>query len=365
MSSGERDRATDSLLHPGRGHTPSYGLNEDVQESEDSSKGTLVSLRHARERVWTVAIFSLIACIGSFLIGMFLGYSTNTLAELGNIDSMYGIEAHSTLASIFGVSCLMFPCALVKCRQLRQVQIMFILPYSPSSLPFFLSPLLFCFLSCLPSLSLVPSPLSSFPQSFGALGAIFGGPVAWPMSDFLGRKPALMLGGIPALIGWLSFSYANLLPTREGFIALLIVGRVLTGFASGWIVFCVSVRRVRMGDQQLYRLCTDCRMNVAQNMRCRFSVAVRLMRGWSLCLSLYNVLPMTLLYMCIHICLSACLCLVSVSGLSVLCLSVSHVCLSLCVCVSLCVSVCLSVSLHLSVSLSLTSHAVLSIGVHC
>jgi len=104
MSSGERDRATDSLVHPGQGHTPSYGLNEDVQDSEEGSKGPLVSLRHTKERVWTIATFSLIACIGSFLIGMFLGYSTNTLAELSDIHSIYGIEAHSTLASIFGVS---------------------------------------------------------------------------------------------------------------------------------------------------------------------------------------------------------------------------------------------------------------------
>ena len=104
MSSGERDRATDSLLHPGRGHTPSYGLNEDVQDSEEGSKGPLVSLRHTKERVWTVAIFSLIACIGSFLIGMFQGYSTNTLDELSYIHSMYGIEHKSNLASIFGVS---------------------------------------------------------------------------------------------------------------------------------------------------------------------------------------------------------------------------------------------------------------------
>ena len=110
MMSG-RDRTTDSLLRPGRGHNPSYGLNdEDSIENKDpeSSDGVSVSILHAKERLWTVALFSIIACIGSVVIGMSLGYSTNTLSELSDLyhrgDHVYGIENGTWTASLFGVS---------------------------------------------------------------------------------------------------------------------------------------------------------------------------------------------------------------------------------------------------------------------
>ena len=103
-----RDRKTDSLLHPGRGHTPSYGINE---EEDNSTEGEVdegkVSVLHSTDRIWTVAVFSLIACLGSVVIGMCLGYSTNTLAELSTLyqdgDDVYGIDKGSTEASLFGV----------------------------------------------------------------------------------------------------------------------------------------------------------------------------------------------------------------------------------------------------------------------
>ena len=45
-----------------------------------------VSIFHIKERVWTIALFSLIACLGSVVIGMLLGYSTNTLSELSTLQ---------------------------------------------------------------------------------------------------------------------------------------------------------------------------------------------------------------------------------------------------------------------------------------
>ena len=109
MSSRARD--TDSLLHPGQGHSPSYGINE--ESSEGSGKGSAevkISIFHIKERVWTVAVFSLIACLGSVVIGMMLGYSTNTLSELSTLyqngDEEYGIKNGTWTASLFGVSIL-------------------------------------------------------------------------------------------------------------------------------------------------------------------------------------------------------------------------------------------------------------------
>lgn len=101
-----KDRVTDSLLHPGRGHSPSYGINEESKE-EDSNTNA-VAITHSKERIWTVALFSLIACVGSLIVGVFLGYSTNTLSELSDLyrhgDSDYGVKNGSLIASLFGVS---------------------------------------------------------------------------------------------------------------------------------------------------------------------------------------------------------------------------------------------------------------------
>ena len=80
-----------------------------------------------------------------------------------------------------------------------------------------------------------------FLQAFGPIGAMFGGLVAWPVSDKLGRQAALMLGGVPALIGWLMITYSNLAETSQAFLGVLYFGRILTGFSTGWCIFCVSV----------------------------------------------------------------------------------------------------------------------------
>ena len=83
-------------------------------------------------------------------------------------------------------------------------------------------------------------------QAFLPLGAVFGGLVAWPVTELLGRKPALMIGGVPAITGWLFIVYARLLNNDStgpstGFVAFLLLGRLFTGFATGWSIFCVSV----------------------------------------------------------------------------------------------------------------------------
>jgi facilitated trehalose transporter len=192
-----RDRKTDSLLQPGRGHTPSYGINEEEDSINDEKE---VEVHHSTDRVWTVAVFSLIACLGSVVIGMSLGYSTNTLAELSTLynggDDVYGIEKGSTEASLFG--------------------------------------------------------------AFGPLGALFGGPAAWPLSERFGRKPALLLGAIPGVVGWVAIAISNLLPTRDGFLAFFYVGRVLSGFASGWSIFCISVYITEISTPKLRGLFGNC-----------------------------------------------------------------------------------------------------------
>ena len=73
------------------------------------------------------------------------------------------------------------------------------------------------------------------------MGAIFGGPVAWPLCDKFGRQATLMLGGVPSLIGWILMANAHIISNREIFIVMLLVGRFLAGLSVGWSIFCVSV----------------------------------------------------------------------------------------------------------------------------
>ena len=71
---------------------------------------------------------------------------------------------------------------------------------------------------------------------------MFGSLVACPISNRVGRKRALMLSGVPALIGWLMIALAHLASSHvQAFYGVLLTGRMLTGFSSGWSVFCVSV----------------------------------------------------------------------------------------------------------------------------
>ncbi len=88
----------------------------------------------------------------------------------------------------------------------------------------------------------VNSALSSCLQSLGALGALPGAPLALPVSLRLGRKPALMLGGVFTLVGWLFVACSHFVSSdRSGFLALFLMGRLLTGFGGGWAIYCVSV----------------------------------------------------------------------------------------------------------------------------
>ena len=108
MDTPSSERKTDSLLQPGRGNAPSHGINDDEEEekveNEDEKKLVNVAVNHSNDRVWTVAVFSLIVCLGSVVVGMMLGYSTNTLAELSSGDTVYAVTKGSTEASLFGVS---------------------------------------------------------------------------------------------------------------------------------------------------------------------------------------------------------------------------------------------------------------------
>ncbi len=79
-------------------------------------------------------------------------------------------------------------------------------------------------------------------QAFGTIGAMFGGIVAWPVSDHFGRKAALIVGGMPFLCGWLLIANAvQITQSRAGFLAILFSGRLLAGFSTGWSIFCASV----------------------------------------------------------------------------------------------------------------------------
>ena len=102
-----RERDTDSLLSPGRGTSPAYGIQDDSETSNSSGgKSVLDSIRHGKERVWAVAFNAIIACIGSLLVGVMLGYSSETIVEFVKIyehDETHGFK-DSGHGNLFGVS---------------------------------------------------------------------------------------------------------------------------------------------------------------------------------------------------------------------------------------------------------------------
>ena len=74
------------------------------------------------------------------------------------------------------------------------------------------------------------------------MGGLFGGSIAGPVSDRIGRSAALVLMTLPHLIGWLGQAYAQFMPSFGSFFAVLTLGRWFTGFATGWGSLVISVR---------------------------------------------------------------------------------------------------------------------------
>ena len=71
---------------------------------------------------------------------------------------------------------------------------------------------------------------------------MFGSLIAFPLSDALGRKPALMLGGVPAFTGWLMIAVScPITSSHIAFLGVILTGRLLTGISVGWFFFCASV----------------------------------------------------------------------------------------------------------------------------
>jgi len=96
-------RDTDPLLRPGRGHSPSYGLQNESAEGErslESEKTSFQNICHPGERVFRVATCCLIACLASLLVGMALGFSSATLVELKNETSTNITQLHSNLFAV-------------------------------------------------------------------------------------------------------------------------------------------------------------------------------------------------------------------------------------------------------------------------
>jgi hypothetical protein len=78
-------------------------------------------------------------------------------------------------------------------------------------------------------------------QAVGPVGGLFGGGMAGLTSNHIGRSAALVLLGIPHLIGWLAQAYAQFMPTAGAFISVLMIGRWFTGFGTGWGSLVISV----------------------------------------------------------------------------------------------------------------------------
>ena len=79
-------------------------------------------------------------------------------------------------------------------------------------------------------------------QAFAPVGALFGAPIAGVIADRWGRKLALLLAGVPYLVGYLMMTLAYLIGDIAAFKAVLLTGRLLTGVGMGWSCLAVPVR---------------------------------------------------------------------------------------------------------------------------
>ena len=115
MADDHTFRASDSLL-PGNGYTPDYGINQSISASGSFEASERVprpsAIRaaissHKSERIWVVAMCSLIACLASLANGMMLGFSSPALTQLQfNVSTEYLINATDIKYSLFGVGVL-------------------------------------------------------------------------------------------------------------------------------------------------------------------------------------------------------------------------------------------------------------------
>ena len=112
MADDHTFRASDSLLAR-NGYTPDYGINQSITASgsfEASEKVPRPSAiraaisSHGSERIWVVAMCSLIACLASLVNGMMLGFSSPALTQLQfNVSTEYQINSTDIKYSLFGV----------------------------------------------------------------------------------------------------------------------------------------------------------------------------------------------------------------------------------------------------------------------
>ena len=75
-------------------------------------------------------------------------------------------------------------------------------------------------------------------------GAVFGAPLGGVAADRLGRKNALLLSGIPNIIGWIIIALSDYSVSPGAFKGLILTGRAMTGFASGWLGATMPVSTV-------------------------------------------------------------------------------------------------------------------------
>ena len=71
---------------------------------------------------------------------------------------------------------------------------------------------------------------------------MLGGPLAGLITDRWGRKTALLGVGVPYSLGYLLIIVAQEVEDGDGFKALILMGRIITGLGMGWSCGVCPVR---------------------------------------------------------------------------------------------------------------------------
>ncbi|XP_023213629.1 facilitated trehalose transporter Tret1-like [Centruroides sculpturatus] len=138
----------------------------------------------------------------------------------------------------------------------------------------------------------ISSSIASWFGSTVAIGAMFSALITGSLAERLGRKTVLIFSSAPFVLGWLCIIFANSVP-------LLLLGRILNGFAIGIISLTVPVYIAETSPPTLRGLLGSC-IQLSVTIGMLFVYFVGIYTNWKLLAAISAIFPaLFLILMCI------------------------------------------------------------------
>ena len=81
-------------------------------------------------------------------------------------------------------------------------------------------------------------------QALAPIGALLGCFLGGYVTNTCGRKASLLIVALPYFIGYLIIVYSQFITNTAAFVAILFVGRFITGVGLGWSCLAVPVSSI-------------------------------------------------------------------------------------------------------------------------